>query len=88
LIIDSHAFTGVVLINFKIRNLSFEIIALHLYLLMQRMLAAIFAKFFERQFFLDFFLIAVGMIIHFFTNLTLERYEIFLRHNINSRIKK
>jgi hypothetical protein len=52
------------------------------------MFAASRAKLFESQFFLDFFLVAVGVIVHFLANFAPESHEIVLRHNfINAKIK-
>jgi len=51
---------------------------------MQRVLAAGFAKLFERKFFLDFFLVAAGVIVHFFANIAPETHEIFLRQNVSN----
>lgn len=55
---------------------------------MRRVFAAMFAEFFESQFFFDFFLVAKGVVVHFFANFALESDEIVLRHNfINAKIK-
>ena len=45
------------------------------------MLSAVFAELFEGQLFFEFFLVSLGVIVHFFANLALELDEIFLRHN-------
>lgn len=50
---------------------------------MRRVFSAFFAKLFEREFFFDFFLIAIGMVVHFLANFAFERHEIVLRHKIS-----
>lgn len=47
------------------------------------MLAALGAMLFEQKFFLDFFLVAAGVIVDFFANVALETHEIILRHKIS-----
>lgn len=47
---------------------------------MQCVLAAIFAEFLQPQFFLDFLLIAIRVIVDLFANVALEFHKIVLRH--------
>jgi hypothetical protein len=56
--------------------------ASNLPLFMRGVLAASFAKFLQVEFFLDFFLIAVGVVVHFLANLAFQSDEIVLRHKI------
>lgn len=50
---------------------------------MRRVFSASFAKLFESQLFLDFFLVAVGVVVHFLANFAFESHEVVLRHKIS-----